>query len=77
MDKTGLQGLYDIQTDGWSPQLPAPTSPENLNAGERTPAEPLRPTLFGLLETLGLKLEPVSGTIEVLTIDNAGMPDPN
>ena len=77
VDKTNLQGLYDIQTDGWSPELPLPVRSDDPSVQERTLSDPLRPTLFGVLEQLGLRLEPVNGAVQVLVIDSAAMPDPN
>ena len=77
VDKTNLQGLYDIQTDGWSPELPLPVRSDDPSVQERTLSDPLRPTLFGVLEQLGLRLEPVNGVLQVLVIDSVAMPDPN
>jgi uncharacterized protein (TIGR03435 family) len=70
LDKTGLPGLYNIQTTPWTPDNPGPnfaaeagTDPQNL------------PTLFSMLpEQLGLRLESQKEPIQILVIDRAEKP---
>jgi uncharacterized protein (TIGR03435 family) len=65
IDKTGLQGLYDI-TLRWTPE-PA----ENTRTSDF-------PTLFtALQEQLGLKLESGRGPVDMFVIDSVQSPSPN
>ena len=84
MDKTGVTGLYDIKLPRFtSGQLSASLQTEDKNpAGGgreglpgRIPqaAQPL-PTLFNILDQLGLKLESTKGPVEVLVIDSIQKP---
>ena len=69
MDRTGLEGRYDINLR-WSPeqQVLAAAPLENQE----------RPSLFtALQEQLGLKLESSRGMVEVLVIDTVTHPAPN
>jgi len=66
VDRTGLSGLWIIQTSGWAdPRIPLlPTEPQRT--GERALTDPAPPTLFTVLEELGLKLEPQTAPIETV-----------
>jgi len=70
VDRTGLDGLFNIETTPWVPDNPGPnfaaeagTDPANL---------PTLPTM--LQEQLGLRLEAQKETIEVLVIDHLEKP---
>jgi uncharacterized protein (TIGR03435 family) len=70
IDKTGIQGEFDLKLD-WTPDDAPP--PADSTAG---PAQ--YPSLFSALqEQLGLKLEPQRGPVEVLVIDRAAKPSEN
>jgi uncharacterized protein (TIGR03435 family) len=70
VDKTGLGGLYNIETTPWTPDNPganfaaeAGTDPRNL------------PTLFSLLpEQLGLRLDGQKKPIQIFVIDKVEKP---
>jgi uncharacterized protein (TIGR03435 family) len=71
LDRTAIQGVYDIHVDPWLPMLQVGAAPDREDA-ERDPS---RPSLFALLEEqLGLKLEATRGPVEVLVIDRAEKP---
>lgn len=75
IDRTGLKDRYDF-TLSWSPEIPS-NSP-SLEAQTPTGAAPANPGLFtAIQEQLGLKLEPVKGSIEVLVIDHIKKPSEN
>ena len=77
IDKTGLTGLYAINTDGWVPmRLTAPRNPNAPN-GDEGLSDPLRQTLFGVFQSVGLKLEPSTAPIEVYTINHIERPSQN
>ena len=70
LDKTGLPGLYNIQTTPWTPDNPGP----NFKAEAGTDPENL-PTLFSMLpEQLGLRLEAKKERVEILVIDRLERP---
>jgi uncharacterized protein (TIGR03435 family) len=79
IDKTGLMGLYTIQTEGWVPMRPqAPLPPGATPTAESQAFEdPSRPTLFQVLDRLGLKLEPQTGPVEIFVIQHAEQPAEN
>jgi uncharacterized protein (TIGR03435 family) len=73
IDKTELKGLYDILLR-WIPELGTVLPGD----GERQPANIDGPSIFtALQEQLGLKLEAVKGSVEVLVIDNVQRPTEN
>jgi uncharacterized protein (TIGR03435 family) len=82
IEKTGLTGLYNIQTDGWvdirngqRPNRPAET--DDQRAEDLAFADPSRPTLFAVMEGLGLKLEAQTAPVEILFIDHIEVPSEN
>ena len=81
VDKTGLKGLYNIQTDGWvpmRPRLPRPAEPTPQQAAEdQAFADPARPTLFQIFDRLGLKLESQKAPVEMFVIESAERPSEN
>ncbi len=78
IDRTGLTGLYDIDTEGWVPmrQRPAPPgddpTPESIAM-----ADPARPTLYMIFEKLGLKMESSKAPVELFVIDHVEKPTGN
>ena len=68
VDKTGLQGFYDI-TMTWTPD----PDMERLMTGDRPPVnDSSGPSLFtALQQQLGLKLAPGKGPVDVIVIDSA------
>jgi uncharacterized protein (TIGR03435 family) len=81
INKTGLSGLYNIQTAGWSPLVPrAPVSggaTESQRAEAAGLADPNRPTLNEVLDGLGLKLEMQTASVETLFLDYVAAPAEN
>jgi len=75
IDKTGLKGLFNIQTDGWTPLLPR----QGPNEGDEAKAlaDPSRPTLFSIFDQLGLKLESQRAPVEMFVIERAEKPSEN
>jgi uncharacterized protein (TIGR03435 family) len=69
LDKTGIKGLYRIETKGW---LPLDAAPSTV-AGPDTD----RPTLYEVFEQLGLKMEPQKGVADVYVIDHIEKPSEN
>jgi uncharacterized protein (TIGR03435 family) len=79
IDRTGVQGLYDIDTEGWVPMNPRIIPPgtertEAQAAEDRAFADPGRPTLQHELEKVGIKMEAAKGPVQILVIDNIERP---
>jgi bla regulator protein blaR1 len=80
LDRTGLSGLYDIQTNGWVPMRgePRPNNPQIApNPEAEALADPSRPTLFMIFEQLGLKMEPSRAPVESFEIEHVERPSQN
>jgi uncharacterized protein (TIGR03435 family) len=67
IDKTGLEGLYDIQMK-WAPNTPTPP-------GSEPPTEPY--IFTAITEQLGLRLVSTKGPVDVVVIESAEKPTPN
>jgi uncharacterized protein (TIGR03435 family) len=75
VDKTGIAGLYHIETTPWLPmQTGPPPAPGATQDG--IPVAEL-PTIFEVLERLGLKLEPEKDNVDVYVIDHVEKPSEN
>jgi uncharacterized protein (TIGR03435 family) len=75
IDKTGIQGRYDIALK-WTPE----TSTDGASSGNdsSTSQSDVGPSIFtALKEQVGLKLESARGPVKVLVIDHAEMPTEN
>lgn len=81
IDKTGLPGLFKIDSEGWVPLLGRPPLDPNANPAQRAEAEamadPARPTLYMIFERLGLKFEPQKGPADIYVIDHVEKPTEN
>jgi uncharacterized protein (TIGR03435 family) len=70
VNRTGIRGLFSVQTDGWMPMRLPPPPPDN-------PA-PARfddlPTIFTVLRTLGLELKPQEAAVPVYTVEHIERP---
>lgn len=73
LDQTGLTGTYDF-TLKYRGSLPPVT--ESRDPGSQD-TEAWPPMITALPEQLGLRLEPVKGTVEVLVIDHIEKPSAN
>ena len=71
-DKTGLQGTFEFTLE-WTPDAATPPRPPDA-----PPAPPIDPNgssfVTALREQLGLKLEPRTGSIDVVVVDHAEHP---
>jgi uncharacterized protein (TIGR03435 family) len=76
VDRTGLTSLYRIDTRPWIPLRPGPPPAAGAKGEDGSDLADL-PSLFGVFEQLGLKLEPQKGPIEFLTIEHADRPSEN
>jgi bla regulator protein BlaR1 len=76
IDKTGIKGLYNIQTAGWTPLLPR-QGQGTPGPGEEDLADPIRPTLFMIMDRLGLKLEAQKAPVDRFLIEHIERPAGN
>lgn len=80
VNKTGLDGLYDIQTSPFSPGLPPPVGPDEPNRPNRegqSLSNASNATIFAVLSDLGLTLESQTGRVDFVVIDHAEPPNAN
>jgi uncharacterized protein (TIGR03435 family) len=79
LDKTGLRGLFAVETEGWQPmrQRPAREAGAEPTAEDLRFADPTTPTLFMIFERLGLKMEPQKAPVEMFVIDHVERPTEN
>jgi uncharacterized protein (TIGR03435 family) len=77
VDKTGLNGLFDIRLE-WAPGAESPPLPFTQNPDAPPPPPVEGPSVFtAIQEQLGLKLESAKGPAEVIVIDSAQKPSEN
>ena len=75
VNRTGLSGLFRVNTEGWTPmRLPPP--PPNAAAGAANPFAGL-PTIFTVLGKLGLELRRQDETLPVYTVERIERPSIN
>ena len=78
IDKTGLQELYTLDTEGFtSMRMRQPRPGEDPSAEELAQADPAHPTLAVILAKLGLKLESQKWPVDTFTISHAEKPSAN
>jgi uncharacterized protein (TIGR03435 family) len=76
VDKTGLKGLYHIETEPWLP-MELGSSPPSSGAKQDNVSVADLPTLFTIFERLGLKMVPQKGNVDVYVIDRIEKPAEN
>ncbi len=78
IDRTGLTGLYDIDTEGWVPMRPRVAPPGTEATAESIAmADPTRPTLYMIFDKLGLKMQASRAPLEVFVIERVEKPGAN
>jgi len=79
VDKTGLTGLYNIQTGGWAPQRARPPRPAGTDPSpeELALADPSRATLADIFDGLGLKLDSQRALIDTVVVVAVKRPSEN
>ena len=70
VDRTGLECLYELNTNIWADSLPIPGAVDSGAALHNAAI----PSLLTIFERMGLKLSPVRGLIEIYIIDHAERP---
>src|SRR5229473_2606080 len=67
VDRTGIKGLFDVETDGWLPfrPRPAPAPGAEPSAEDIAMSDPARPTLQMVLARLGLRIETQKAPVQM------------
>jgi uncharacterized protein (TIGR03435 family) len=76
VDKTGLKGLYHIETTAWLPMQIGPPPAPGVKGEDGTYQTDL-PTIFTVFDKLGLKLDPRKEKVDVYVIDHLEQPSAN
>ena len=76
LDKTGIKGLFHIETKPWLPMSPGPDPAAGAKAENGSDLADI-PTIFTVFEQLGLKLESQRAPVENFIIDHVEKPDAN
>ena len=76
LDRTGLKGLYKIETTGWLPMDAAPAPAPGAKAEDGTDMADV-PTVYQMFERLGLKMQAQTGKADVYVIDHIEKPSEN
>lgn len=75
VDRTGIQGRFDIGLPPWSTGRPPRSNTADL-VQEPQP-DPNAPSLFTVIQELGLRLEPTRAPIDIYVVDHVEPPTPN
>ncbi len=75
IDRSGLAGFYNIQTEGWAPMRPS--LDDAAQRGDASVTNSDRPTLFEVFEKLGLHMESQRAVIDMFVIDRVERPSEN
>jgi uncharacterized protein (TIGR03435 family) len=70
VNRTGLNGLFTVETEGWNPMRLPPPPPGNAPAARYDDL----PTIFTVLRPLGLELKQETGTVPVYTVERIERP---
>ncbi len=76
VDKTGIKGLFHIETKPWQPITLGPAPADGAKAEDGSDAADV-PTLFTVFRDLGLKLESQKDRVDVFRIERLERPSEN
>ncbi len=76
VDKTGLKGLFQFETRGWTNMAPGPTPAPGALAEDGQDAASI-PTIFTVFADLGLKLDAQRAPVESFVIESVERPSGN
>jgi uncharacterized protein (TIGR03435 family) len=76
LDQTGIQGLFKIEIRGWRDVQPAQEPAPGTKAENGQDAADL-PTLFEVIDRLGLKLQSQKGAAQIFVIEHVERPTGN
>lgn len=70
VNRTGVRGLFAVETEGWAPMNLPPPPPGNASAARFDDL----PSIFTVLRKLGLELKKQVSTVPVYTVQQIGAP---
>jgi uncharacterized protein (TIGR03435 family) len=70
VNRTGVSGLFALETEGWNPMRLPPPPPNNSRAVRYDDL----PTIFTVLHTLGLELKQQNATVPVYIVKHIERP---
>jgi uncharacterized protein (TIGR03435 family) len=76
IDRTGLTGIYQFETRGWSDMAPGPAPAPGALAEDGQDAASI-PTVFTIFTSLGLKLDAQRAPVEMFVIESVEKPSEN
>ncbi len=77
VNKTGIEGLYKIETDPWLPMnMMAKGAPDGAKGEAGVDLADL-PTIFQIFERLGLRMEPANDKVDVYVVEHLERPTEN
>src|SRR5262249_22432491 len=81
VNRTAVSGLFAVETEGWIPMRPPPPPPGNspaVDAGSPARSAAMEwgdlPTIFTVLQKLGLELKRQEATVPVYTVEHIERP---
>jgi len=77
VDRTGITGRFDIDLPPWSNGLPPVQRPLVPGQEPEAQPDPNGPSIFSVLQPLGLRLEATRGPLEILIVDHVELPTAN
>ena len=78
VNRTGLSGLFAVDTEGWTPVAPRqPREDGSPDPEAERLADPSRPTIFMIFSRLGLNLESSKGPVDSYIIESIQRPTSN
>jgi uncharacterized protein (TIGR03435 family) len=77
VDRTGLKGLFNIQTEGWVPTQPVLPANSTTIGSDGAANESDRQSLSSVLAKLGLRIESQRALVEVFVIEHIQRPTEN
>jgi uncharacterized protein (TIGR03435 family) len=76
VDRTGIRGLYRIETTGWLPLQPGPPPAPGAKGEDGGDLADV-PTIFEVFDRLGLKMEPQRDRADIYVVDHVVKPSEN
>jgi uncharacterized protein (TIGR03435 family) len=70
VDRTGLEGTFDVELEGVEFRPPGPSGPSNR------PSDTTESVFTTLPKQLGLRLQPKDGSVETIVVERAERPTP-
>jgi uncharacterized protein (TIGR03435 family) len=77
VDRTGLKGLFNIQSEGWLASQQVISSDSTHSGGDRAVNDSDRQSINSVFEKLGLRIESQRASVEVFVIDHIERPTGN